>query len=102
MKTTFALLIAGLFLLATPVFAFSHENEGRFPTGPRHTQGWMQERHGARAEYRYEHRRQHEVKKHHRRHLREYRWEHRHYYRPRYADSAVILTAPRIIFRIDW
>ena len=131
MKTTLALLIAGLIFLATPMLATADGRHGddrqNHYTGwvknDRHNHGDHHERHDQRRNHRYDNRRDHSyqqkhdhrAKKHLRRELRETRQELRqvkrqirhNYHRPYYVYSfppqpAIIFGLPHLVFQFDW
>ncbi|MCD6581343.1 MAG: hypothetical protein J7K90_06035 [Desulfuromusa sp.] len=131
MKTTLALLIAGLIFLATPMVASA---DGRRHDGiQNHYKGWVKNdrhdyrhhndsfdhrrdyRHDRRHNHRYDQRRDHRARKHLRRELRQTRQELRqvkrqirhnnrrpYYARPYYSDPAVVIGFPHIVFQFDW
>lgn len=105
MKTTLALLIAGLFLLPAPLPVLAHGGGGWHADGPRHSKDWVKDRHAQRSDYRDQHRRTRQARKHVKKLVREQRREHqrpaRHAYRPYYFAPPVIWGAPRILFWID-
>lgn len=107
MKSTLAILIAGLIFLATPLLATAHGGD-RYEDGSRHTKGWVKDRHD-NDYYRYDRSdkwEQRQAKKHFKQHVRKHRRsERRHFARhhqPRYVEPAVVFGVPRIVFRIDW
>ena len=123
MKTTLALLIAGLIFLATPMLATADGRRG--DDRQNHYKGWVKyDRHDQRQHYdrsdyrhdnRYEKKRNHRPQKHLRRELRETRQElrqakrqiKRNHHRPYYVHSqrvnpAVLLGLPHLVFQFDW
>ncbi len=117
MKTTLALLIAGLFLFTTPMLALAHGG-GRHDDGPRNYKGWVKDRHDHRGDHRQDHWRGHKARKHFKKHVREHRRmerreirrEHRRQHRyltrhhgHRYYDrSRVIYGVPGLVFHFEW
>ena len=123
MKTTLALLIAGLIFLTTPLLASA---DGRHNDRERnHYKGWVKQdqhdqrshnnRYENRRDHRYDQKRNHRVKNHLRRELRETRQELRqikrqkkhnqrrpYYARPYRANPSVILGFPHVVFQFDW
>jgi len=118
MKTTLALLIAGLIFLVTPMLASA--NGTRHDNRQNQYKGWVNNdrgdhrphynRYNDRRNYRYEQRRHHPVKNHLRRELRETRQELRqvkrqikhNYRRPHYVNPAVLIGLPHVVFRLGW
>ncbi len=102
MKTTLVLLIAGLFLLATPMLALS-QGKNRHKDGAEYSRSWKNDRHDHDRGHRYghDHKWERRAKRHWRKHRRAHRREHRRHYRPYYADR-VVVAGPQIVFRIDW
>jgi hypothetical protein len=114
MKTTLTLLIAGLLFLTTPLIASAQGD--RYNDGPRHTKGWVSDRHDRGHYYDYRGHRgvqQHQRNKKHlrnelretRRELRQVKRQIRHkrgYQRPYYARPGVVIGIPNVVFRFDW
>jgi len=108
MKTTLAILIAGLFLMTTPLSALADGGWQR-NQGTEHGYGWTKDRHAQRDHrspaHRIEHKRQQLAKKHYNNHRHEYRCAHRlhhRYDRRVYASAPLIVAPPRVVFRIGW
>ena len=121
MKTTLALLTAGLIFLATPMLASA---DGRQNAGERnHYKGWVkhdqydQRRHNYQRDHRYDQTRNHRVKKQLKREIRETRQELRqvkrqikrnqrrpypYYVRPYYAEPTIVIGLPHVVFQFDW
>lgn len=105
MKKRFAIMIAGLILLVTPMLASAHDGE-RFNHGPGYHKQPVAERHQAdrypASQHKWEYRQmKKQIKKHQRMHQR----EKQHYvrqYRTHYREPDVIAGFPSLIFRIDW
>ena len=117
MKTTLALLIAGLIFLATPMLASAdgrHENRQNHYKGwvknDRHDHNYQSNRNGYRWGNRYEQKRNHQVKRLLKRDLRETRHELRQVkrqirhnrQRPYYAQSGVVIGIPHLVFQFGW
>jgi hypothetical protein len=117
MKTTLAILIAGLIFLATPLLAVAHGSD-RHDHGPRHYKSWAHDRYDG-DHYRYDRadkweRRadkwerkweKRQAKKHFKKHLRKHHRQYRDFarhHRPYHAKPTVVVGTPRIVFRIDW
>jgi hypothetical protein len=107
MKTASVLFVTALFLMAIPLSAAAYGGD-RHDGGAKHYKGQHEDRHGSD---RYRHGRDHkwgwQAKKHHKRHLHEPRRNHRYAVqrynpRPYYAESAVLLGFPRIVFHLGW
>jgi len=107
MKSTLIILIAGLFLIATPLSAFARGNS-HYGNESQHQQGWQQDHRGDHRNDRNrwsEHRSEHRDNRYsHRRPVvhRQVRWVAPRYERPVYASVPLILLPPRIIFGIGW
>jgi hypothetical protein len=127
MKTTLVTLIAGLFLLVTPMFAMAHGGDRHDGRSNQH-KSWAKDRHDGDhyrddRQHKWErkakkhfkrHDRQHKwekrARKHFKRHLREHRHERRHLARqyrqhdkrPHYAGSGHYYGWPNVVFRFDW
>jgi len=117
MKTTLALLIAGLIFLATPMLASA---DGRHDERRNQYKGWAQndrhdykyqnDRRGYRWENRYDNRRNHQVKNHHRKELRQTRQElhqvkrqiKHNRQRSYYAKPVVVIGVPHLVFQFGW
>lgn len=123
MKTTLALLIAGLIFLATPILASAdgkrHDGIQNYYKGwvksDRHDHRYQYDRHDNRRNHRYEQKHDRHAKKHLQRELRENQQELRqikkqirrnnrrpYYARPYYTNPAVIIGLPHIVFQFDW
>ena len=131
MKTTLALLIAGLLFLATPMLASADSRH--YGNGQNHYKGWVKsdrhdqrsyyDRHNQRRPYHYDTRRDHRhdqkrdhrAKKQLRQKLRETRQELRqakrqnrhndrrpYSTRPYYKNPAVVIGLPHLVFQFDW
>lgn len=113
MKTTLALLVAGLIFLATPVLATAYGGD-RHDANQRQTKGWTQERQQTdhyrqdrRHHDQWEKRAKQQLKKDIRKHRRERQHFARHH-QPHYAkpvvyrNPAVVLGFPQLVFHIDW
>ncbi|RKX26683.1 MAG: hypothetical protein DRP47_07800 [Candidatus Zixiibacteriota bacterium] len=118
MKTTLALLIAGLIFLATPMLASANGNhhnnkQNQYKDWVKSDRGdhrSLYNRYGDRHNHRYEQKCKHHAKNHLRQELRETRHElhqvrrqARHNYRhPYYVSSAVLIGLPHVVFELLW
>jgi hypothetical protein len=105
MKTTLAILIAGLFLLTTPLLALAQARDNHDKT-PEHSQSWSNDRHDDHhsSGQRYDQHRNHRVKRVDRHPLRRQvivrpapRYERRVY-----ASVPLLLAPPRIVLHFGW
>jgi len=110
MKTTLALLIAGLIFLATPMLASAHGPQNNMQS---HYRGWVkndrdnhgsyEHRRGQKRNYRAKNRLKKELRET-RRELHQVKRQIRHNrQRPYYAGRpVVVLGVPHLVFQFDW
>jgi hypothetical protein len=114
MKTTLALLIAGLVFLATPMLASAH---GTHNDKQSHSKGWVKnDCHDKGSHYSYQQKHHYNQKRNHmaKNHLRKELCNTRHELhqvkrqirhnrqRPHYAKPVVVLGVPHVVFQFDW
>ncbi|WP_321368080.1 hypothetical protein [uncultured Desulfuromusa sp.] len=117
MKTTLALLVAGLICVATPMLASA---DGRHDHGQHYSKEWVnRNQHSHHAQYEhnnhhwrnhYNQKRSYQTKNHLRKELRKTRHElnqvkrqsTHNRQRTYYAKPAVVIGIPHLVFQFDW
>ncbi|MEE4254124.1 MAG: hypothetical protein V2I50_08830 [Desulfuromusa sp.] len=117
MKTTLAILIAGLIFLATPMLASAHgvqsekqSHHKQWVKNDRYNHNSHYDHNGYRWQNRYETKRNHQKKNHLRKELRKTRHElhqvkrqiKHNRQRPHYAKPVVVLGVPHLVFQFGW